>query len=58
MQLTRANSTREVKTKTLVVTNQMSMNLTYWTRETFSLTFLRAVHKYLYILFIHIFPVL
>lgn len=48
MELTRANSTREVKTKTVVVTNQMSMNLTYWTRETFSLTFLSVVQKYIF----------
>ena len=40
MELTRANSRREANMKIVLTRNQMSMNFTYWTRDTFSFTFL------------------
>ena len=40
IELTRANSSRDAKIKIVLTRNQMSMNLTYWTRETLSFIFL------------------
>ena len=45
MELTTANSTREAKMKMVLVMNQMSMNLTYWTLDTLSLMFLWRLMK-------------